>query len=63
MRRLEEIEARIEQLESSIEDYEQQLCEPEIYQDHEKVLAITKDNSEAKEELELLMEEWAELAE
>ncbi|RYI25307.1 ABC transporter ATP-binding protein [Bacillus infantis] len=63
MRRLEEIEAQIEQLESSIENYEQQLCEPEIYQDHEKVLAITKDNSQAKEELELLMEEWAELAE
>ncbi len=43
--------------------YEQQLCDPVIFQDHEKVLDITKKNEQAKSELETLMDEWAELAE
>lgn len=61
-RRLEEIENLIEELEGQIENNEQLLCEPEIFQDHEKVLEITKSNDEAKEKLEMLMEEWTELA-
>ena len=61
-RKLEEIEQRIEELEEHIQEYEQQLCEPDIFQDHEKVLDITKQNEDAKAELEGLMEEWAELA-
>lgn len=62
-RKLEGIELRIEELEEEIADYEQQLCEPEIFQDHEKVLEITLKNEKVKSELEHLMEEWAELAE
>lgn len=62
-RRLEEIEVLIEELENSIEQNEHLLCEPEIFQDHEKVLEITKDNEAAKEKLEHLLEEWTELAE
>lgn len=62
-RRLEEIEELIEKLEATIETNEQLLCEPEVFQDHERVLAITKDNDQAKEQLENLMEEWSELAE
>ncbi|RTR27559.1 ABC transporter ATP-binding protein [Robertmurraya yapensis] len=62
-RRLEEIEELIEKLEATIETNEQLLCEPEVFQDHERVLAITRDNDQAKEELENLMEEWSELAE
>lgn len=61
-KRIEEIENLIEELEGQIENNEQLLCEPEIFQDHEKVLEITKSNDEAKEKLELLMEEWTELA-
>ncbi|MGG5254746.1 ABC-F family ATP-binding cassette domain-containing protein [Neobacillus sp. SM06] len=62
-RRLEEIEVKIEQLEAQINSFEQQLCEPEIFQDHEKVLEITAQNDKAKAELEMLLEEWTELAE
>lgn len=62
-RRLEEIEELIEKLEATIETNEQLLCEPEVFQDHERVLSITRDNDQAKEELENLMEEWSELAE
>ncbi|SDN50722.1 ABC-F family ATP-binding cassette domain-containing protein [Bacillus sp. OK048] len=62
-RKIEEIEIRIEELETLIQDYEEKLCEPEIFQDHEKVLEINIKNEKAKTELEQLMEEWAELAE
>lgn len=62
-RKLEEIELRIEELESLIQDNDEKLCEPEIFQDHEKVLEINLKNEKAKSELEQLMDEWAELAE
>ncbi|MGJ7913526.1 ABC-F family ATP-binding cassette domain-containing protein [Neobacillus sp. LXY-1] len=62
-RKLEEIELRIEEIEEAIQEYEQLLCEPEVFQDHEKVLEITQKNEQAKAELDLLLEEWAKLAE
>ncbi|SFB26310.1 MULTISPECIES: ABC-F family ATP-binding cassette domain-containing protein [unclassified Bacillus (in: firmicutes)] len=62
-RRLEEIESRIEELEAIIASNEEQLCLPEVFQDHEKVLEINTSNEQAKTELEALMDEWAELAE
>jgi ATP-binding cassette, subfamily F, member 3 len=62
-RKLEEIELRIEELEALIQDNDEKLCEPEIFQDHEKVLEINLKNEKAKSELEQLMDEWAELAE
>ncbi|MED3574126.1 ABC-F family ATP-binding cassette domain-containing protein [Cytobacillus praedii] len=61
-RRLEEVERQIGELEVLISDYEQQLCEPEVYQDHEKVLEITNKNNVAKGKLDELVEEWTELA-
>ncbi|QVY61933.1 ABC-F family ATP-binding cassette domain-containing protein [Cytobacillus gottheilii] len=61
-RRIEEIEKQIEQLELKIEEFDQLLCDPEVYQDHERVLKITTDNDLAKLELETLLEEWTELA-
>jgi ATP-binding cassette subfamily F protein 3 len=62
-RKLEEIEQKIALLEEQIEVYENQLCDPEIFQDHEKVQELNNKNEEAKAELDSLMEEWAELAE
>jgi ATP-binding cassette subfamily F protein 3 len=62
-RKLEELELKIEELEELIGSYEQQLCEPDIFQDHEKVLEITQKNDRAKADLEQLMDEWTELAE
>jgi ATP-binding cassette, subfamily F, member 3 len=61
-RKLEEIEGRIEELEEQIQECEQQLCDPVVFQNHEKVLEINIKSEKAKAELEQLMEEWAELA-
>ncbi|MBL4953460.1 ABC-F family ATP-binding cassette domain-containing protein [Neobacillus sp. YIM B02564] len=62
-RKLEEIEQRIEELEAQIQEYEQLLCDPEIFQDHQKVMEITQSNKKTKAQLDQLMDEWAELAE
>ncbi|MCM3569904.1 ABC-F family ATP-binding cassette domain-containing protein [Neobacillus mesonae] len=62
-RKLEEIEQQIEQLEEQIQEFDQLLCDPEVFQDHEKVMDINQENEKAKAELEKLMDEWAELAE
>lgn len=61
-RRMEEVEARIEQLELEVAEYEEMLCDPEIFQDHEKAGEINSKIESAKETLDELMEEWAELA-
>lgn len=60
-RRMEEIELSIEQLEATIEKNEQLLCEPEIFQDHEKALELTTENDTANQQIEQLMEEWETL--
>ncbi len=62
-RRLEEIEKLIAELEEMIEKNEQSLCDPEVFQDHEKVMTLTSETDQAKEQLEHLLEEWTELAE
>lgn len=62
-RRIEEIEGLIEQLEETIEKNNALLCEPEIFQDHARVLTINEENEHAKLQLDELLEEWSELAE
>lgn len=60
---MEEIEEQIEALETVIDANDQLLCDPNVYQDHEKVMEITNETDEAKAKLEELMEEWTLLAE
>lgn len=60
-RRLEEIEKEIEEIENKLEENESQLCLPEVYQDHEKVLELNTQNDGLQERLMVLMEEWEEL--
>ena len=60
-RRIEEIEEKLEELEKTIAFQNEQLCDPEIYQDHEKVIEINTIIHNANEELESLMEEWSHL--
>ncbi|OCA88702.1 multidrug ABC transporter ATP-binding protein [Bacillus sp. FJAT-27225] len=62
-RKLEEIERRIEELEGKLEENEQLLCEPDVYQNHERVLKLNQQNEQVRTELDSLLEEWAELAE
>lgn len=61
-RRMEEIEVQIEGLEKVIDMNDQLLCDPNVYQDHEKVMGITNETDQAKAKLEELMEEWTLLA-
>ncbi len=62
-RRIEEIEGLIEKLEETIEKNNTLLCDPEIFQDHERVLKINEETETAKLQLDELLEEWSELAE
>jgi ATP-binding cassette, subfamily F, member 3 len=62
-RRIEEIEELVETLETLVSKNEELLCDPEVYQNHEKVIELNTQNESAKEEMEKLLEEWAELAE
>ena len=61
-RRMEEVEAKIEQLELEVAEYEELLCDPQVFQDHEKAGEINNKIEAAKEKLDELMEEWTELA-
>ncbi|MGR9047634.1 ribosomal protection-like ABC-F family protein [Halobacillus faecis] len=60
-RRIAEIEEEIEQLEARLEENEELLCDPDIYQNHERSLEITEDNTQLQTKLEALMEEWETL--
>ena len=57
-RRIEELESSIEKLEEKIAEFNEQLCDPEVYQDHEKTLDIQGQLTTAETTLEELMEEW-----
>ncbi|CAH0347685.1 ABC-F family ATP-binding cassette domain-containing protein [Bacillus sp. CECT 9360] len=60
-RRLEEVEQSMEKLENEIQEYNETLINPDIFQDHEKVLDIQNKLEKAQGSLDLLIEEWAEL--
>ncbi|GGM39554.1 multidrug ABC transporter ATP-binding protein [Paraliobacillus quinghaiensis] len=62
-RRITEIEKTIEELELKINTNEDLLCQPEIFQDHEKALELTEQNDEHNNQIEKLMEEWESLQE
>lgn len=62
-RRIRELEETIEQHEAELAALEQKMTEPEVYEDHEKSLELTKQTSELKQEIEQLMEEWTSLQE
>ncbi|MFC4389346.1 ABC-F family ATP-binding cassette domain-containing protein [Gracilibacillus marinus] len=62
-RRIEEIEQEIAQLEENVAHNEVLLCEPDIFQDHEKSLQLTEENDAMNTKLEQLMAEWEQLHE
>ncbi|MFO6498070.1 MULTISPECIES: ABC-F family ATP-binding cassette domain-containing protein [Bacillus] len=61
-RRIEEIETRITGIEGQIEKNEELLCEPDVFQDHEKVQDIHSENEKLNLELEQLLSEWEALS-
>ncbi|NYV68418.1 ABC-F family ATP-binding cassette domain-containing protein [Bacillus sp. Gen3] len=62
-RRIEEIESTIEQYENELQQQEELLCDPNIYQDHEKVTEINDEIEKLKTDIDELMSEWAEIEE
>ena len=62
-RRITDIEKTIEELEQQINTNEDLLCQPEIFQDHEKALELTEQNEDHNKQIEKLMEEWELLQE
>jgi ATP-binding cassette subfamily F protein 3 len=62
-RRIEEIEAAMELLETEINECNDLLCDPNVFQDHEKVMEVQTKLDHAQESLDQLLEEWAELEE
>ncbi|WP_243292899.1 ABC-F family ATP-binding cassette domain-containing protein [Bacillus sp. FJAT-47783] len=62
-RKIEELEKEIVQLEEKIERNDELLCDPDIFQDHERVQKIHEENETLKEKLEQCMEHWEELIE
>ncbi|MFK2827189.1 ABC-F family ATP-binding cassette domain-containing protein [Bacillus sp. B190/17] len=57
-RRIEEIEEKIESLEAKIEEAEDLLCQPEIFQDHEKSLELQEKIEACQSEVDNLLREW-----
>ncbi|MBS4179606.1 ABC-F family ATP-binding cassette domain-containing protein [Lederbergia citrea] len=62
-RRIEEIEEKLSTLEEQLEEKEEVLCRPDIFEDHEQVMAINECIEEIKAEIDKLLEEWTELSE
>ncbi|QKN90994.1 ABC-F family ATP-binding cassette domain-containing protein [Bacillus amyloliquefaciens] len=62
LRRIEEIEAAVSSAEEKISANEELLCDPEVYQNHEKVQTIHAENEALNQELEQLLAEWEELS-
>lgn len=62
-RRIEELENLIEKRENELAELELEMTKPEVFQDHEKSLALTKETSDIKQTLDQLIEEWTGLQE
>ena len=57
-RRIEELESAIETLEEEIADFNEQLCDPDVYQDHQRTLEIQEKLTATETKMDELMEEW-----
>lgn len=62
-RALEEIEAHMGTLDETIARLEEQLCDPEIFSNHEKAITIQSEPDSSKEAHETFEMEWPELSE
>lgn len=63
LRQTEETEQAMEQLEAQIAEIEAQLCLPEVFQDHERVLPLQNELDKLKAQQEEKMADWLGLQE
>lgn len=62
-RRIDELELLIAELEEKVDALEHDLCDPTIFQDYERVQAITEEKTTFQQQLENYFEEWESLQE
>jgi ATP-binding cassette subfamily F protein 3 len=62
-RRIEEIEGSLNEFDCQIKKIEEQLCDPKIFQDHERVMVLQTELDTLKEQHEEVELEWLELNE
>lgn len=62
-RTIEDIEKNMATLDEKIAHFEEKLCDPAVFSDHEKTLAIQTELSETKDQHETYEMEWLELNE
>ncbi|MFK3961862.1 ABC-F family ATP-binding cassette domain-containing protein [Guptibacillus hwajinpoensis] len=62
-RRIEEIEQEVDNAEVRIAEIEEELCIPEVFEDHEKVMKLNEEMDHLRHQTETLMEEWEQLQE
>ncbi|MDD2446451.1 MAG: ABC-F family ATP-binding cassette domain-containing protein [Tissierellia bacterium] len=60
---IKKIEAEINALEKEIENIDNTLCNPEIYENHEEILAFSKKREELNDNLNELYDKWIKLTE
>lgn len=60
-REIERVEKEIEQNEQLLEQLEVQMTEPNVLQDHEKLLALSQEADEIREKIDTLFAEWETL--
>ncbi|MCA0989624.1 ABC-F family ATP-binding cassette domain-containing protein [Guptibacillus algicola] len=63
LRRIDEIEKEIDSAEIRIAEIEAELCIPEVFEDHEKVMVLNEELDKLRTRTEELLEEWGELQE
>ncbi|MBN8210879.1 ABC-F type ribosomal protection protein [Bacillus sp. NTK071] len=63
LRRIEEIEKEVDTAEKRMAELEEELCLPEVFEDHEKVMKLNEEMDQLRQKAEMLMEEWEELQE
>ncbi|WP_283153171.1 ABC-F family ATP-binding cassette domain-containing protein [Guptibacillus hwajinpoensis] len=62
-RRIEEIEKEVDKAEVRIAEIEEELCIPEVFENHEKVMKLNEEMDHLRHQTETLMEEWEQLQE
>lgn len=62
-RKVEALEAEMATIDPQVAEFEQQLCDPKVYSDHQKTFEIQTALDEMKEQKEMLELEWLELNE
>ncbi|WP_078429380.1 ABC-F family ATP-binding cassette domain-containing protein [Alkalihalobacterium alkalinitrilicum] len=62
-RRIEEIETTVDQMEAEVAEWEEALCNPDIYEDHEKAATLQQQIDTHKEKIEQLLTEWEQIQE